>query len=178
MWCMVFTRTFQTDLPGARNQVDVVLQQHKEILLFQHWLKLLSPAERRISYTDGIACVAKTQTTEGQEMCYTQQHNWEQADRGIFIYTHCISLFCWHGKHRLMPVGHKTGLFRVKITDCSLSYRLWPDRSKELKRCPASPCPGGAVPNMCCSASAQLYFRNPFQVSRRSLHAVDFDVSD
>lgn len=113
-------------------------------------------------------------------MCYSQQHNWEQADRGIFIYTHCISLFCWHGKHRLVPVGHKTSLFRGKITEnnSNFSYRLWPDRCRELRRCSASPCPAGAAPNMCCSASAQLPFRNSFQISRRSLLAADFDLSD
>lgn len=67
--------TFQMGLSRARDQVGIVVQLHKEILLFQCWLKLLSPAERRISYTDGIACVAKTQQQEGQEMCYSQQHN-------------------------------------------------------------------------------------------------------
>lgn len=64
-------KCFQTGLPRARDQVDIVLQLHKEILLFQCWLKLLSPAECRISYTDGIACVVKTQQQERQEMCYS-----------------------------------------------------------------------------------------------------------
>lgn len=119
---------FQTDLPGARNQVDDVLQLHKEILLFQRWLKLLSPAERRICYADGIACVTKTQQQRRQEMCYTEQHSrGTGGQRNLYLWVfhvHCSSLFYWHEKHSLMTVGHKTGLFRVKITDCSLSYRL------------------------------------------------------
>lgn len=63
------------------------------------------------------------------------------------LYLHILHfpfLLAWEAQ----PVGHKTGLFRVKITDCSFSYRLWPHRSGELKRCSASPCPGGAAPNM------------------------------
>lgn len=51
-------------------QVDV-LQLHKEILLFQRRLKVLSPAECCIFNTDGIACMTKMQQRR-QENCYTE----------------------------------------------------------------------------------------------------------
>lgn len=79
--------TFQIDLPGAKNQGDVVLQLHKEILLFQCWLKLLSPAERRIFYTDGIACVAKTKQQRGRK-CVTHNSTTENRLTEGSLFTH------------------------------------------------------------------------------------------
>lgn len=78
--------SFQKGLPRARDQVDVVLQLHKEILLFQRWLKLLSPAERRISYTDGTACVAKTQ--QRGRKCVTHNSTTENRLTVGSLFTH------------------------------------------------------------------------------------------
>jgi len=69
------TRLLSNRLPKSQKntkQADV-LQLHKEILLFQGRLKLLSPAERRIFYTDGIACMTKMQQQRRQANYYTEQ---------------------------------------------------------------------------------------------------------
>lgn len=87
----ILLEIFQIDLPGARNREAAALQAHKEILLFQRWLKLLSPAECRICYADGIACMTKHNNREGRRRVITQNSTAEgPADRGIFIYGHFV----------------------------------------------------------------------------------------
>lgn len=88
-WWMLFIRHlfYQTSLPRARDQADVVLQLHKGFLLFQCWLKLLSPAERGISYTDGSACVAKTQQQRGRK-CVTHNSTTESRLTEGSLFTH------------------------------------------------------------------------------------------
>lgn len=87
----ILLEIFQIDLPGARNWEAAALQAHKEILLFQRWLKLLSPAECRICYADGIACMTKHNNREGRRRVITQNSTAEgPADRGIFIYGHFV----------------------------------------------------------------------------------------
>lgn len=80
------TRHLSDRPPRTRNRAAVALRAHKEILLFQRWLKLLSPAERRIRYADGTACMTK-HNREGRRCVITQNSAAERpADRGIFIY--------------------------------------------------------------------------------------------
>lgn len=90
----------------TRNQVDVILQLHKEILLFQRWLKLLSPAEGRICYTDSIACMTKTTTMEkaGNVVHRTAQLKDWQTEGSLFMgVSHTLqfpSLLAWEAQPR------------------------------------------------------------------------------
>lgn len=96
-------------------------------LLFQRWLKLLSPAECPMRHTDGIAYVTNK---ESEQRVITQSRTagagTEQSGFVVFQ-APCMSL------HSLRTVGHKTATFRAAVTGDSLSRRL--------KRGPAAPCP-------------------------------------